>query len=66
MEIAKSLGEINQGVLQGISDFYDFDSEFDIFKAMSKESGRPISITVEQQDARPEWWEQLLDGIEDA
>ena len=66
MEIAKSLGEINQGVLQGISDFYDFDSEFDIFKAMSKESGRPISITVEQQDARPEWWEQLLDGIEAA
>ena len=66
VEIAKSLGEINQGVLQGISDFYDFDSEFDIFKAMSKESGRPISITVEQQDARPEWWEQLLNGIEDA
>ena len=66
VEIAKSLGEINQGVLQGISDFYDFDSEFEIFKAMSKESGRPISITVEQQDARPEWWEQLLDGIEDA
>ena len=66
VEIAKSLGEINQGVLQGISDFYDFDSEFDISKAMSKESGRPISITVEQQDARPEWWEQLLDGIEAA
>ena len=66
VEIAKSLGEINQGVLQGISEFYDFDSEFDIFKTMSKESGRPISITVEQQDARPEWWEQLLDGIEDA
>ena len=66
VEIAKSLGEIDQGVLQGISDFYDFDSEFDIFKSMSKESGRPISITVEQQDARPEWWIQLLDGIEEA
>ena len=66
VEIAKSLGDINQGVLQGISDFYDFDSEFDIFKSMSEESGRPISITVEQQDARPEWWEQLLDGIEEA
>ena len=66
VEIAKSLGEIDQGVLQGISDFYDFDSEFDIFKTMSKESGRPISITVEQQDARPEWWIQLLDGIEEA
>ena len=66
VEIAKSLGDINQGVLQGISDFYDFDSEFDIFKTMSKESGRPISITVEQQDARPEWWLQLLDGIQEA
>ena len=66
VEIAKSLGEINKGVLQGISDFYDFESEFDIFKTMSKESGRPISITVEQQDARPDWWIQLLDGIEDA
>ena len=66
VEIAKSLGEINQGVLQGISDFYDFESEFDIFKTMSEESGRPISITVEQQDARPEWWEQLLHGIEEA
>ena len=66
VEIAKSLGDINQGVLQGISDFYDFDSEFDIFKTMSEESGRPISITVEQQDASPEWWEQLLDGIEEA
>ena len=66
VEIAKALGEINKGVLQGISDFYDFDSEFDIFKSMSSESGRPISITVEQQDARPDWWLQLLDGIEDA
>jgi N-acyl-D-aspartate/D-glutamate deacylase len=66
VEIAKSLGEINKGVLQGISDFYDFDSEFDIFKSMSSESGRPISITVEQQDARPDWWLKLLDGIEDA
>ena len=66
VEIAKSLGEIEKGVLQGISDFYDFDSEFDVFKTMSKESGRPISITVEQQDARPEWWIQLLDGIEKA
>jgi N-acyl-D-aspartate/D-glutamate deacylase len=66
VEIAKALGEINKGVLQGISDFYDFDSEFDIFKSMSSESGRPISITIEQQDARPDWWLKLLDGIEDA
>jgi N-acyl-D-aspartate/D-glutamate deacylase len=66
VEIAKAVGELDKGVLQGISDFYDFQSEFDIFKEMSSASGRPISITVEQQDARPEWWLQLLDGIKEA
>ena len=66
VSIAKSLGEIKSGVLQGISDFYDFETEFNIFKEMSKTSGRPISITVEQMDQRPDWWHQLLDGIEEA
>ena len=66
VEIAKAVGELDKGVLQGISDFYNFQSEFDIFKEMSSASGRPISITVEQQDARPEWWLQLLDGIKEA
>ena len=66
VKISKAVGELNKGVLQGISDFYDFQSEFDIFKEMSSASGRPISITVEQQDARPEWWLQLLDGIKEA
>ena len=66
VSIANSIGELNSGVLQGISDFYDFESEFDIFKEMSQSSGRPISITVEQMDQRPDWWLQLLDGIEAA
>lgn len=61
--IAKAVGATGTGVLQGISDFYNFDREFELFKRMSRESGRPISLTVEQQDARPEWWLQLLDGI---
>ena len=63
VSIAKSVGSTGTGVLQGISDFYNFEAEFDIFKEMSRASGRPISITVEQQDARPEWWLQLLDSI---
>ena len=66
VSIAMSLGEIKSGVLQGISDFYDFETEFNIFKEMSESSGRPISITVEQMDQRPDWWHQLLDGIEEA
>ena len=66
VSIAKSLGEIKSGVLQGISDFYDFETEFNIFKEMSESSGRPISISVEQMAQRPDWWHQLLDGIEEA
>lgn len=64
--IARAVGGTGKAVLQGISDFYDFDSEFELFKRMAKESGAPISLTVEQQDARPEWWIQLLDGISTA
>ncbi|MAT92711.1 MAG: amidohydrolase [Halioglobus sp.] len=61
--IARAVGATGTGVLQGISDFYDFDAEFTLFRKMAQVSGRPISLTVEQQDARPEWWLQLLDGI---
>lgn len=64
--IAKAVGETGTGVLQGISDFYNFDNEFKMFKRMVEASGRPVSITVEQQDARPEWWQQLLDALEEA
>ncbi|CAA0095691.1 putative protein [Halioglobus japonicus] len=63
LAIARAVGATGTGVLQGISDFYNFDAEFELFKRMSRESGRPISLTVEQQDARPEWWTQLLDGV---
>ncbi len=64
--LAGALRSAGTGVLQGISDFYDFDSEFALFRAMAVASGRPTSITVEQQDARPDWWLQLLNGITEA
>lgn len=64
--IAKAVGDTGTGVLQGISDFYNFENEFKMFRRMAEASGRPVSITVEQQDARPEWWQQLLDALEHA
>ena len=64
--IAKAVGDTGTGVLQGISDFYNFENEFKMFRRMVEASGRPVSITVEQQDARPEWWQQLLDALEQA
>jgi N-acyl-D-aspartate/D-glutamate deacylase len=64
--IARALGDTGRGVLQGISDFHDFENEFKMFRRMSEVSGRPVSITVEQQDARPDWWMQLLDAVTEA
>ena len=61
--IATALREAGKGVLQGISDFYDFEEEFSMFRKMAEVAGRPCSITVEQQDARPDWWHQLLDAV---
>lgn len=61
--IAEALGATGKGVLQGISDFYDFEAEFKMFRRMTEASGRPCSITVEQQDARPDWWKQLLEAV---
>lgn len=64
--IAQALADTGLGVLQGISDFYDFADEFKMFRRMAEVSGRPASITVEQQDARPEWWSELLDAVTQA
>ena len=61
--IATALRESGKGVLQGISDFYDFEEEFSMFRKMAEAAGRPCSITVEQQDARPDWWLQLLEAV---
>ncbi|MFK7897034.1 MAG: amidohydrolase family protein [Myxococcota bacterium] len=64
--IAQSLSDAGKGVLQGISDFNHFGEEFKMFRRMAEVSGRPVSITVEQQDARPDWWKQLLDAVTEA
>lgn len=64
--IAEAVGRARHGVLQGISDFHDFEQEFETFRKMVEVSRRPISITVEQQDARPDWWRRLLDGLDRA
>ena len=64
--IARAMGTTGKGVVQGISDFMDFEEEFELFRLMAEASGRTTSITVEQQDARPKWWRQLLDGISEA
>ncbi len=53
------------GVIEMISDFKDFDGEFDILKAMSLASGSPMSISL-AQSARPDGWKKILARIDEA
>ena len=61
--IAKSISNANKGVIQLISDFYRFEYEFNLIRGMTKISGRPISVTIEQDDRYPEIWKNVLKSI---
>src|SRR3954452_22796165 len=61
--IAAALGEAGKGVLQVVSDFIDFDTEFSTLRRMVEVSGRPLSISVAQADQRPDGYRRILDAI---
>jgi len=61
--IAKSISNAKKGVIQLISDFYRFEYEFNLIRGMTKISGRPISVTIEQDDRYPEIWKNVLKSI---
>lgn len=64
--IAKAMGETGKGVIQLIADFWEFEPEFNMIRGMVEVSGRPLSMTIEQDDRHPEIWEQVLGGITEA
>ena len=64
--IAAALGEGGRGVFEMVADFADVDGEFALLRQMVEVSGRPMSITVAQNDAAPEQWRRLLDLIGEA
>ena len=64
--IARAIGETDKGVIQLISDFWDFEPEFELIRGMAEASGRPLSLTIEQDDRYPDIWRKVLDGISDA
>ena len=64
--IAQHLGALGKGVLQVVSDFLDVDDEFGTVRAMAAESGRPISISLNQVPFAPQQYRQLLDAITEA
>ncbi|MBC8188411.1 MAG: amidohydrolase family protein, partial [Proteobacteria bacterium] len=61
--IAKAIGEGGRGVFEMVADFSHLAEEFDLLRKMVEVSGRPMSISVAQNDHRPDQWRQLLDLI---
>lgn len=64
--IAKAMGESGKGVLQLIADFRNVDEEFAMLRGMVEISGRPMSMTIEQDDRYPDTWKNVLRNIEEA
>lgn len=63
--IAKAIGESGQGVFEMVADFADLEEEFALLRRMVEVSGRPMSISVAQNDHVPNQWRKLL-GLIDA
>jgi N-acyl-D-aspartate/D-glutamate deacylase len=64
--IARAIGTTGQGVFEAVADFVDVEREFALLRSMAEVSGRPISISTSQTDARPEQWRRLLELMDDA
>jgi N-acyl-D-aspartate/D-glutamate deacylase len=64
--IARAVGTTGRGVFEAVADFVDVDGEFALLRSMAEVSGRPISISTSQTDARPEQWRRLLELMDDA
>jgi N-acyl-D-aspartate/D-glutamate deacylase len=64
--IAHALRETGTGWMQIVSDFEDQDGEIHLFRRLARESTRPVTITLTQQDARPNGWRELMAQIDEA
>lgn len=64
--IAEGLKRANKGVIQLVCDFEDHDAEFNLIRDMAERSGRPLSVTLNQDPAKPDEWRHTLDCISQA
>lgn len=60
-EIALGLKDAGKGVLQVVSDLRDLDGEFAMLCRMVEASGRPLSLSLAQNDRSPQRWRKTLD-----
>jgi N-acyl-D-aspartate/D-glutamate deacylase len=65
--IARAIGQAGAGWLQVISDFGDaIEAEFAMLRRLVAVSGRPMTTTVLERDAKPREWHDLLGMIAEA
>ena len=64
--IAGGIRAAGAGVIEMISDFDDLEPEFALLRKMAETAGRPMSITVLQNDVDPSKWRRLLGLIAEA
>jgi N-acyl-D-aspartate/D-glutamate deacylase len=64
--IARAMGATGKGVLQLISDFTDWQNEWDRLRRMVTESGRPLSFTLPTIDQAPFFGKGLVAFVEEA
>lgn len=64
--IAKAIGEGGRGVFEMVADFVDIEEEFALLRKMVEVSGRPMSISMAQNDRWPDQWRRLLELIDEA
>ena len=58
--IAAAIGATGRGVLQMITDFLDFETDFAIIEGMLRAARRPMSISLLQYRDRPDDYRAVL------
>jgi N-acyl-D-aspartate/D-glutamate deacylase len=64
--ISRRFGEAGAGVFEIVSDFADPEAEWKLLCEMVSASGRPMSVSIAQNDASPDAWRAMLGKLEEA
>ena len=65
--IALGVKDAGRGVLQGISDWGEGRTDdFELFRRVVEKTGVPMSMTVNQNFDKPDWWRELIAKLEAA
>ncbi len=66
VEIARAIGTTGKGVLQLVNNWPDLDADFGLMRAMAAVSGRSVSVTLAQENSKPDLYREILNRLTDA